>query len=53
MKQKQAKLTSATLFVYRTKVNAKLTTETDPPTEPTTTMITLTKTGVFDDGRSK
>jgi hypothetical protein len=41
MKQKRFKITDKTLYVYKT--NAKSVWST----EPTTTLITITKTGVF------
>jgi hypothetical protein len=47
MKHKHLKINDTTLFVYRNKTNSKPTTETGPPTEPTTTMITITKTGIL------
>ena len=50
MKHKNLKIKDTTLFVYRTNVNSKQPTETDPPTEPTTMTITFTKTGMFQAG---
>lgn len=47
MKQKQLKIEDKTLFVFKTPINAKLRSETDPVTDPTTTVITFTKTGIF------
>jgi hypothetical protein len=52
MKHQHFKITDATLFVYRSKTNSKPLADTDP-TDPTTTMVTLTKTGILQAGRPK
>ena len=44
MKSKNFKITGTTLFVYRSK-NLKTRGETNAPTDPTTTMVTITRTG--------
>lgn len=51
MKQKHFKIVDTTLFVYRTQKVLKNVTETDS-TDPTTSMVTLTKTGIFAAGNS-
>jgi hypothetical protein len=52
MKQKHLKIVDNTLFVYRPQQTLKNgTTETDS-TDPTTSMVTLTKTGIFKSGQS-
>ncbi len=51
MKHKNLKISNSTLFVYRGKAVSKLTPDTDQPTDPTTTMITITKTGMLHGGR--
>ncbi|EHQ25563.1 hypothetical protein [Mucilaginibacter paludis] len=52
MKKKNFKISDSTLFVYRGNSVSKSPTETDVPTDPTTTMITITKTGMLHGGRS-
>ncbi|MDB5086736.1 MAG: hypothetical protein JWR09_730 [Mucilaginibacter sp.] len=51
MKQKHFKIPDTTLFVYKPQNSLKNVTETEG-TDPTTSMITMTKTGVFNAGRS-
>ena len=45
MKQKHFKIKETTLFVYRPQKN--LTNSTETTTDPTTSMVTLTKTGIL------
>ncbi|WP_166085622.1 hypothetical protein [Mucilaginibacter inviolabilis] len=52
MKHKNFKIKDSTLFVYRGNAGSKPTGGTDVPTDPTTTMITITKTGMLHGGRS-
>ncbi len=47
MKRPKIKITAKPLFYYNAPKNLKFLQDTDPPTNPTTTVITLTKTGVF------
>jgi hypothetical protein len=46
MKQKNFRIPDTTLFVYKPQKNLKSVTETET-TDPTTSMVTLTKTGIF------
>lgn len=52
MKHRQFKISDSTLFVYKSQKNLKNVTETES-TDPTTSMVTLTKTGIFPVGRAK
>jgi hypothetical protein len=51
MKQKNFKVSDTTLFVYRQQRTSKSVTETET-TDPTTSMVTLTKTGILNADRS-
>lgn len=51
MKQKNFRIPDTTLFVYRPQRALKSVTETET-TDPTTSMVTLTKTGILNADRS-
>jgi hypothetical protein len=51
MKKPKIQINVKPLFAYNPLKNRQFISETDPPTDPTTTVITLTKTGIFAAGR--
>lgn len=52
MKHKHFKIPDHTLFVYRPQQTKKSPTTETESTDPTTSMVTLTQTGIFQPGRS-
>lgn len=51
MKQKHFKITDHTLSVYKPQKTLKTVTGTTDSTDPTTSMVTLTRTGILNAGR--